>query len=32
MFHHKRHPAEMGSVEIRDFLSHLAVNHHGDAD
>jgi integron integrase len=26
LFHHKRHPAEMGAVEIRDFLSHLAVD------
>ena len=26
LFHHKRHPAEMGASEIRDFLSHLAVD------
>jgi integron integrase len=26
LFHHKRHPQEMGAVEIRDFLSHLAVD------
>src|SRR5918997_1331652 len=25
LFHKKRHPAEMGSEEIRQFLSHLAV-------
>jgi site-specific recombinase XerD len=25
-FHKKRHPAEMGSSEISQFLSHLAVN------
>jgi integron integrase len=24
LFHHKRHPAEMGENEIRDFLKHLA--------
>ena len=24
-FHHKRHPREMGEVEIRAFISHLAV-------
>ena len=27
-FHGKRHPAEMGEVEIRAFLSHLAVERH----
>ena len=26
LFHHKRHPAEMGATEIRDFLSYLAVD------
>jgi integron integrase len=25
LFHNKRHPLEMGKVEIEDFLSHLAV-------
>jgi len=25
LFHHKRHPREMGAVEIREFLSHLVV-------
>jgi len=25
VFHHKRHPAEMGKAEIEDFLTHLAV-------
>jgi hypothetical protein len=25
LFHHKRHPADMGAVEIRAFLTHLAV-------
>lgn len=25
LFHNKRHPCEMGVVEIREFLSHLAV-------
>ena len=25
LFHRKRHPSEMGSKEIRQFLSHLAV-------
>jgi integron integrase len=31
LFHHKRHPAEMGAAEIRDFLSHLAVDRHVSA-
>ena len=31
LFHHKRHPAEMGATEIRDFLSHLAVDRHVSA-
>jgi integron integrase len=26
LFHNKRHPKEMGSIEIEAFLSHLAVN------
>lgn len=26
LFHNKRHPKEMGSGELRDFLSHLAVD------
>ncbi len=26
LFHHKRHPREMGADEIRQFLSHLAVD------
>jgi hypothetical protein len=26
LFHKKRHPAEMAEPEIRQFLSHLAVN------
>lgn len=25
LFHHKRHPSEMGADQIRQFLSHLAV-------
>ena len=25
LFHDKRHPAEMGAVEIKAFLTHLAV-------
>jgi integron integrase len=25
VFHHKRHPAEMGAVEVEQFLTHLAV-------
>src|SRR5207249_12272879 len=24
LFHHKRHPVEMGEEEIRQFISHLA--------
>jgi hypothetical protein len=24
LFHHKCHPAEMGEIEIRNFLKHLA--------
>ncbi|MHB8916291.1 MAG: integron integrase [Thiobacillus sp.] len=26
LFHNKRHPKDMGAVELRDFLSHLAVD------
>ena len=26
LFHHKRHPAEMGGPEIQAFLTHLAAN------
>jgi hypothetical protein len=25
LFHHQRHPADMGALEIRAFLTHLAV-------
>ncbi len=25
LFHHKRHPKDMGAAEIRAFLTHLAV-------
>lgn len=28
LFHHKRHPAEMGADDIRAFLTHLAVESH----
>lgn len=28
VFHNKRHPKEMGADEIREFLSHLAVEEH----
>lgn len=31
LFHHKRHPAEMGVDQIRQFLSHLAVDKHVSA-
>jgi len=31
LFHNKRHPKEMGSREIEDFLTHLAVNERVDA-
>jgi hypothetical protein len=27
LFHHKRHPEEMGEAEVGRFLTHLAVNH-----
>ena len=26
LFHNKRHPQEMGPLEVRSFLTHLAVN------
>ncbi|WP_242043379.1 phage integrase N-terminal SAM-like domain-containing protein [Leptolyngbya sp. FACHB-671] len=26
LFHNKRHPKDMGSQEIEEFLTHLAVN------
>jgi len=26
LFHHKRHPKDMGAAEVRAFLTHLAVN------
>ena len=26
LFHHKRHPAEMGAPEVEQYLTHLAVN------
>lgn len=25
LFHHKRHPQEMGTAEVTEFLTHLAV-------
>ena len=28
LFHHKRHPAQMGEKEINAFLNHRAVNEH----
>jgi len=28
LFHHKRHPREMGLPEIESFLTHLAVEEH----
>ena len=28
LFHHKRHPQEMGGPEIQAFLTHLAVTEH----
>lgn len=30
-FHHVRHPASMGSPEVRAFLSHLALERHVSA-
>jgi Phage integrase, N-terminal SAM-like domain len=31
LFHHKRHPIEMGADEVRQFLAHLAVVEHVSA-
>ena len=31
LFHHRRHPAEMGAVEIEAFLTHLAKDEHVSA-
>jgi integrase len=31
LFHHKRHPRDMGAAEIEQFLSHLAVEGHVSA-
>jgi site-specific recombinase XerD len=28
LFHHKRHPREMGKTEVESFLTHLAVDRH----
>ena len=28
LFHNKRHPQEMGSVEVEAFLTHLAIKEH----
>lgn len=28
LFHHKRHPSEMGEQQVVEFLTHLAVNRH----
>lgn len=28
LFHHKRHPKDMGAAEVRAFLTHLVVNNH----
>jgi len=28
LFHHKRHPKDMGAAEVTPFVSDLAVNHH----
>ncbi len=28
LFHNKRHPAEMGTAEVTQFLTHLAVTEH----
>ena len=29
LFHHERHPKDMGTAEVRQFLSHLAVDGQG---
>ena len=31
LFHHKRHPAQMGAPEVNAFLTNLAVEHHVSA-
>jgi len=31
LFHHKRHPREMGAAEVEQFLTHLAVQEHVSA-
>lgn len=31
LFHHRRHPAEMGAPEIQAFLIHLATKRHVSA-
>jgi len=31
LYHKKRHPNEMGKIEVEDFLTHLAVNRHVSA-
>ena len=31
LFHHKRHPSELGGPEVEDFLTHLAVDRHVSA-
>src|SRR5712692_3954959 len=31
LFHGKKHPSEMGSEEINEYLTHLAVQRHGSA-
>ena len=28
LFHHKRHPKEMGTGEVQAFLTHLALEEH----
>ena len=28
LFHHKRHPRDMGAPEVGEFLTHLAVKGH----
>jgi len=32
IFHKKRHPAEMGSQEVEDFLTYLAADRHVSAN
>jgi len=31
LFHHKRHPRDMGAAEVEQFLTHLAVQAHVSA-